>query len=58
VPPEISVLLVVAGQGAAGLQDLPVQALALDERPVLELVAVFQEEALQELAAIEADHFF
>ena len=55
---KISVLLVIVRQVAVGIQDMLVQPLALHQRPLLKLGAIFQEEVLQELTAIELDQFF
>jgi len=55
---EIAVLLVIVRQVAEGIQGLLVQALALNQRPLLKLGAIFEKEAVQELCAIELDHFF
>ncbi len=55
---QVPVPLVIVRQVAAGVQDMLAQALALYQRPVLKLGTIFQKEVLQELTAIELDHFF
>lgn len=55
---KIPAQLVIVRQVAAGIHDMLVQSLTLYQRPLLKLGTIFREKALQEITAIQPDHFF